>query len=146
MMRLLTMGVVGLLALAATACGGASAGNGGAPPPGADDGMETKTVMAPILEADVLTRESSPPRYAVRLLAEIGDGCNRFARVDVERDGNTIAITVLRTVPAHPEVVLCTMQYQTHEQTVELGSDFEAGREYTVLLNDGERTLTFSGR
>lgn len=164
MRRMLTVGAVALLTLATVACAGASAnsngdvttsppgiavgepnpnGGNGAPPPGPDAGYETKLVIAPTLEAEVQTGAAG---YALRLVSEVGDGCNRFAGVEVTRDGDRIDVTAQRTVPARPEVVLCMMLYQTHEETVALGDDFASGHEYTVSINGGERTLTFVAR
>jgi hypothetical protein len=34
------------------------------------------------------------------------------------------------------------MVYGTHESTVELGSDFVSGREYTVVVNGERKTFT----
>lgn len=164
MKRFLILGAMALVALSAIACSGASATGDGdhvTSPPGIavgepnpngggnalpDGGLDTKVVLAPILEAEVQGGSSASADYALHVIAEIGDGCHKFERVDVTRDGDTIDVTVLRAAPAHPEAVSCLMLYQTHEETVALGSDFESGREYTVILNGGERTLTFVAR
>ncbi|MDA0365954.1 MAG: hypothetical protein O3B31_08500 [Chloroflexi bacterium] len=163
MKRILILGATALLAVSAIACTDASAiggggtattppgvsvgeptPNGGGTPPASPDGsMDTKIVIAPTLEAEIQSGAAGSGQYSLRVVSEIGDGCHQFERVDVTRDGDVIDVTVLRTTPAHPEVVVCTMLYQTHEETVSLGDDFESGHEYTVTVNDGERTLTF---
>jgi hypothetical protein len=107
--------------------------------PGIGDG--TWLIEAPILEADVLIRESYPPQYAVAIVSELPNGCHQFEGVSMERNGTAIAITVTNRVPAESNPV-CTMIYGTHEEVVELGTDFESGVEYTVTVND--RTLTFT--
>ena len=109
--------------------------------PGIGDG--TWLIEAPILEADVLIRESFPPQYAVVVVSELPNGCHQFEGVSMERSGTEIAITVSNRVPVDPNPI-CTMIYGTHEEVVELGTDFEPGVEYTVTVND--RTLSFTAQ
>ena len=122
---------------------GSGGTDGGSIPidPGIGDG--TWLIEAPILEADVLIRESFPPQYAVVVVSELPNGCHQFEGVSMERSGTEIAITVSNRVPADPNPV-CTMIYGTHEEVVELGTNFEPGVEYTVTVND--RTLSFTAQ
>ena len=69
-------------------------------------------------------------------------GPGRFGMAEeTGRDGTTITIRVTHTMPADPETV-CTAIYGYHESTVELGTDFVSGTEYTVKVNDKETTFT----
>jgi hypothetical protein len=114
------------------------------PPPSSDEpAFATEPQLAPIDELDLLIRESYPPQYAVRIVSGIPSGCARYDRTEVERDGNRITIEVWNRVISDPDVA-CTMIYGMHEQTVELGTDFEPGEEYTVIVN-GER-LSFTAQ
>jgi ABC-type glycerol-3-phosphate transport system substrate-binding protein len=123
-------------ALLAAACGG---GNGTATP-----GAERKTVPAPIDKLELITRESQPPQYAVRILSGLPSGCAQFDAARITgRSDTTITIWVTNTVPADPKVA-CTAIYGTHEEVVELGSDFAHGveQEYVVRVNDKELRFT----
>lgn len=114
------------------------------PPPASDEpAFATEPQLAPIDELDLLIRESYPPQYAVRIVSGIPSGCASYDRTEVERDGNRITIEVWNRVISDPDVA-CTMIYGMHEQTVELGTDFEPGEEYTVIVN-GER-LSFTAQ
>lgn len=114
---------------------------------GEDDGdgagTATRLELAPIDDVQLIVRESAPPQYALQVTSGLPSGCAEFHSATVERDGDTITVTVQNRMPASPDVV-CTMIYGTHEETVELGSDFVSGREYTVKVND--RTLTFTAQ
>jgi hypothetical protein len=71
------------------------------------------------------------------LAAALSDGCSRFAGYTVERGGTTIE--AWSSVPTGS--VPCDMMYGDHPFSVELGSNFESGVEYTLLA--GEWELTF---
>lgn len=121
------------------ACAGSDYSSGH--PGGGDD---RKRVLAPIDGAEVLQRDSSRPRYAVRVLSGLPSGCAVFDRIEVERAGRFVDLTVWNTVPAD-ENVACTMIYGTAENTVEIGGDFAAGETYQVRIN-GETEAVFTAR
>ncbi len=114
---------------------------------GSDDGAETPggdvtLVDAPIDELEIIVRESAPPQYAARVVSGLPNGCAQF--VDVEllgRAGNRITYRVQNSMPSDPQTV-CTAIYGTHEETLELGSDFTPGSEYVVQVNDKEVSFT----
>jgi hypothetical protein len=95
--------------------------------------------LAPIEGLDLVIRESWPPQYVAQVTSALPDGCSQFAGYTVEREGTTITIEVWNSVPTG--LVPCTMMYGYNPFGVELGSDFESGVEYTLVV--GERELTF---
>jgi len=103
---------------------------------------ETIEVPAPIVSVDVLVAESFPPQYFVEVVSAQPDGCHRFSRYEVSRDGTTVRIDVYNTRPKDLSVVLCTMIYGETTSNVALGSDFDSGVEYTLEVNDVTRTFT----
>lgn len=115
-------------------------------PFGGDDdsggaGAPTRLELAPIDDLELIVRESFPPQYALQVTSGLPSGCAEFHGATMERTGDTITVTVQNRMPASPDVA-CTMIYGTHEETVELGSDFVSGREYTVKVNDRDLTFT----
>lgn len=108
------------------------------PPGGARTDAERRIVPAPIEDAELIVRESSPPQHAVRVTSGLPSGCARFERIDVTRRGSLIELRVWNSVPADDDVV-CTMIYGTAVNTAELGEDLESGRRYELRVNDGTR-------
>ncbi len=105
----------------------------------------THRVLAPIVDAAIVTTPGSPTGYAVRVESALPNGCHHFAGAFVQRPSDDeIRVQVENEVPADPHVA-CTMIYGTHVEVVDLGSNFVAGRSYTVIVN-GERTLEFTAR
>jgi len=131
----------GALALLAAACGDVDdASDGGVASPSPDAGR--KIVPAPIDELVMIVRESAPPQYAVRVVSGLPDGCAEFNEAKIAgRTGTTIEIEVTNTIPSDPSLI-CTAIYGTHEETIELGSDFDSGTEYVVKVNDEELKFT----
>ncbi len=124
------------LPLAFVACTGDSGGSGG------NANGDRVVVDSPIDELEILMRESFPVQYAVAITSGLPSGCAIFDRAEVTgREGTSITIRVTHTMPADPNVA-CTMIYGMHESTVELGTDFVSGTEYTVKVNDKETTFT----
>ena len=95
-----------------------------------------KRVLAPIEAVDMRVAESFPPQYFLGVTSGLPNGCAKFDFYTVERDGDTIEITVWNTMPADPRVVLCTMIYATVQHNVPLGSAFQSGRTYHLKVND----------
>ena len=107
-----------------------------ASPPRDDPGYATVEELAPIESVEVLTAESFPPQYFVEVVSGLPNGCARFSRYEVERDGTTVRIEVFNTVPAPGELIACTMIYGCQETSIPLGADFDSGVTYTVEVND----------
>ena len=142
MARLRTLLLITVLSLPIAVL--ASCASGGV----ANDGLlasgERKRVLAPIEAAELVVRESFPPRYAVRVTSGLPSGCAAFDRIELKREGRNLDLTVWNMVPADDSVV-CTMIYAIARNTAELGSDFAPGRTYTVRVN-GEAKITFTAR
>lgn len=120
----------------------------GAPPPDATSDTklpglpdDRRAVEAPIDGLEVLTLESFPPQYTLHVQAGLPSGCAERYGSEVERVGDVITITVLNTIPADDNVA-CTAIYGMYEFNMGLGSDFEPGQTYTVVVNDQEITFT----
>lgn len=107
--------------------------------------LERVEVLAPIEDAELEVGESAPPQHAVRVVSGLPSGCAELERIDVERDGADIEVTVWNTVPADEEEVACTAIYRSTDNTVALGGDFEAGTRYSVTVNR-DVTLSFTAR
>jgi hypothetical protein len=112
------------------------------PPAVTPTSVPLKTVPAPIVHLELITRESAPPQYAVRITSGLPDGCTRFKDARIAgRGGTAITITVTNMHPADPMIV-CTAIYGEHDEVVELGSDFARGTQYNVRVNDQELRFT----
>jgi hypothetical protein len=101
---------------------------------------DRRTVEAPIDGLDVRVLESSPPRYMLNVKAGLPSGCAMQHSHAVSRAGDAITVTVLNSMPTGNPI--CTMIYGTYELNINLGSDFESGRTYTVRVNDKVTTFT----
>jgi hypothetical protein len=113
---------------------------GGAQTPSEPPSYKTEVVPAPIDALDILTLDSFPPQYLLSIQASLPSGCAEKHSHEVERSGDIIRVTVLNTMPAEP--VPCTMIYGMYQININLGSDFQSGRSYTVIVNDQEITFT----
>jgi hypothetical protein len=94
----------------------------------------TKLVAAPIDRAEIVALESFPVQYAVAIQAGLPGGCARPAGYELTRAGDVIRIAVYNTMPEGNPI--CTAIYGMYDVNVSLGSDFEAGKTYTVQVND----------
>lgn len=127
---------VGMLAAATVACAGGAEG-GPTPPP---DTPAMREVLAPIESVDIRIAESYPPQYFLHVVSGLRNSCVRFDRYELERDGTTLRVTVINLEPTDPDI-LCAQVYRTVEHNIALGTDFEPGVEYTVVVNDVSRTF-----
>lgn len=122
---------------------GDSVGDDGDPPDGgADPGFERVNELAPIEGVAIAVAESFPPQYFVTVQSGLPSGCAEFDRIDVERDGTEVFLWVWNWVPAPDEEIACTAIYGIAENNVNLGSDFDPGVEYSLIVN-GELRETF---
>jgi hypothetical protein len=117
------------------------------PPIRSDDDIEPSdpvsplvAVRAPIDQVDVLIKESFPLQYAVRVVSGLPNACVKFGQITWERDGDTIRVEVFNVEPASDEV-MCAQVYGTAENIIELGSDFESRKTYTVVVNGVTETF-----
>ena len=151
-MKTTAMGAIVLAALVlATGLGACASVQEPAPTPTAWDAAgaypepSTAEVLAPIDKVEVLIRESWPPQYAVEITSGVPGGCARFERITHAIKGDRIEVEVINTEPAPGELVACTAIYGYAQNTVELGTDFEAGATFTVSVNGVEETFVGQG-
>ena len=143
-----------VVALIAVACQGAPSASpqtptGGELPPASaiptptvDDRMVE--VPAPIDDIFINVAESDPPQYFLEVTAGLPNGCVTYKDFEVVREIEVIRVTVTNLEPADG-LRACTMIYGINQITVPLGSDFEPGEEYTVIVNDVGHTITAQG-
>jgi hypothetical protein len=136
-----------LTALAlASLLAGCSAGADGPPPLRAEPARPgsaseaREEVRATIVRASIRVAESFPPQYFVDIVSALEDGCTKFSRTDLRREGATIFVAVFNTRPARDDVA-CTMIYGEKETAVALGSDFTPGESYVVDVNGRRETF-----
>lgn len=141
-MKLVFLAAGASLAIFAAACGSDDANSSGAPSPTPAPGRIV--VDAPIDEAELISRESFPPQYAVRVVVGIANGCHEFEAVEAVRSGQSIEIKAAATTIDDPDAI-CTQIYGTHEEQVELGSDFDEGVTYRVTAGDFTFTIVGVG-
>jgi hypothetical protein len=104
------------------------------------DGVERVLVLAPIESVSILVLEIFPPQYQVQIAYGLPNSCTTPGSADLDRDGNTITVTVTMQAPADDGLV-CAQVYRTVDITVGLGSDFEPGETYKVVVNDVTKTF-----
>ena len=97
-------------------------------------------VSAPIESVDILIMESFPVQYSVLAVSGLPNSCATFGGYRIERDGDMISIEIINWEPADPRVA-CAEVYRVVETTIPLGSDFQSGSTYTVLVNDVTETF-----
>ena len=91
---------------------------------------------SPIERAEIEVLGGAPTEYQLRVISGMPSGsCSHFNGYEIRRD-NANAIEVRITYHyVVAEGVVCTADYPIVETIVPLGSDFEAGVEYTVRVN-----------
>ncbi len=103
-----------------------------------DGDYEVVEVLAPIESVELLVLESYPEQFVIQIVSGLPSGCASFSRTETTQDGTDIKISVYNLVPSPDQlaVISCTAIYGINEVSVALGSDFERGTTYTVLVND----------
>ena len=102
---------------------------------------------SPIESAEVVVLESAPRQYQLRVASGMpkGSGCSQFNGYEIRRrESNSIEVAITHHQVADP-LVMCTADYPIVETDVSLGSDFEPGEEYTVIVNSAT-TRSFVAR
>ncbi len=108
---------------------------------------DTVLAQSPIESAEVLSSETLPLQYHLRVVSGLpkGSGCSQSNGYEIRRrspDEMDVAIT-------HHEVddpfVVCTADFPIIETIVPLGSDFEPGVEYSIDVNE-DTPVTFLAR
>jgi hypothetical protein len=97
---------------------------------------------APIDGVEVLTLESFPPQYMLKVKAGLPSGCAEPLSHEVlPKLGNVVQVVVLNSLPDN---AICTAIYGMYDLNINLGSDFTSGQTYTVRVN--EREITFKAQ
>lgn len=103
-----------------------------------DDGSELRD--APIESAEVVSVDTAPPSYELHVVSQIpGSSCHEPQEAELERDGTEFRVTVQNLFNGDE---VCTADLGFKEHTLELPGPFDAGVEYTVLINE-EPAITF---
>ena len=91
---------------------------------------------SPIESAEVVVLESAPTQYQLQVVSGMPSGsCTQFNGYEIRRrEGNSVEVAVTHHQVADPQAI-CTADYPVVETDVPLGSDFESGQEYTVVVN-----------
>ena len=100
----------------------------------------TGEALAPIESVEIVIMESFPPQYNLVVVSGLPNGCVSFGDYSVTRDGNTILVEVTNLVPTDPQLA-CTEIYGMVTTRIALGSDFESGTTYTIVVNDVATTF-----
>ncbi|MBM3945248.1 MAG: hypothetical protein FJ317_07170 [SAR202 cluster bacterium] len=100
--------------------------------------MEREEVAAPIESVDVVRLPGGG--YSLKIVSGLPSGCAAFKDAVLVRDGDTLNVSVINTMPVG--VVACTMIYGYHETDIALDG-LTPGGKYTVAVN-GSVTNAFT--
>lgn len=109
--------------------------NAGSPP-----ASEMVIRLVQVTGVDVRIAESFPPQGFAEVTGVLGDGCTEALEPTVQRDGDTITVTILSQ---RPRDAVCTMIAKEYRETVALGA-LEPGKQYTLRVNDYETVFSAS--
>ena len=88
--------------------------------------------------------ESRPPQHFLEIQSAV-IGCGEFDRIEVERSGDDIFVSVTNRRPVEGTCTSAGLSYTTH--SVSVGTDFEPSVTYTIRVNvrDDSSFTLFSG-
>ena len=105
------------------------------------------TIPSNIASVQWNVMESFPPQYSLLVVTEMpqGSGCSRFNGYDITRvDRYRFEIAMTHHVVDFEKAgnaIACTADVAIEETAIHLGSDFEPGQEYTVVVNTETVTI-----
>ena len=140
--------LLGALMIVAVACQGTGESLDGDTAPGGTTGTAVPVMVeapAPIESVAINIAESFPPQSFLAVTSGLPNGCVEFGGYEVTGDGDTVTVTVTNMEPEDLAMISCTMVYGLVESNIALGSDFEPGVTYTVLVNDKSTSFTAQG-
>ncbi|MDA0597480.1 MAG: hypothetical protein O2921_11165 [Chloroflexi bacterium] len=111
---------------------------------GEEDGINSEFIarLATIENVSIASTRSIPAQHMIGVTIALGGSCETFKSITKVVEGREVHIEVLTQVPTAP--VPCTLAIIYDDQSINIGSDFEAGVEYDVIVNV-ERQGTFIG-
>ena len=109
-----------------------------------DDGINSEFTsrLATIENVSIASTRSIPAQHMIGVTIALGGSCETFTSITKVVEGREVRIEVLTEVPTAP--VPCTLAIIYDDQSINIGSEFEAGVEYDVFVN-GEGQGTFVG-
>lgn len=102
--------------------------------------------LAPVEAVEVQVAKSNPPQYQAVVTSGLPGGCAAFDSISARRTDTRIDVTVQNSMPVGN--VPCTAIYGYTKNAVNLGSDFQTGVTYTVVVNAASpstKRVTFVG-
>ena len=99
----------------------------------------THITESPIELAEIRSRAGAPGEYELLVVSGMSNGssCSQFNGYEIRwSESGNIEVRITHHEVSDPMVV-CTADYPIVETTVPLGSNFEPGVEYTVVVNSG---------
>ena len=108
---------------------------------------EMVEVAAPIDDVEVQVSDGDPAEYSLIVVSRMprGSSCSEFGGFKAARDGDTIHVTVTNLEVAALNVP-CTRDLPVVRTEIPLGSDFEPGVTYEVIVNDVTTTFVARGQ
>lgn len=103
---------------------------------------EFTSQLATIEKVSLASTRSIPAQHLVGVTIMLSNGCEEFKSIDYKVDGRQVHIEVLTQVPTAPTPCTLAIMYEDH--SINIGSEYEAGVEYDVIVN-GEAQGTFIG-
>lgn len=151
----IVMASVAVAMVAVIACGSEDEKPAAAPTPGSavaptpsgdlPEPVTREVADAPVDNAIIEIRESFPVQYGVTIHSGLPNACYTFDQIIVDRNGDTVNITVTNTRPApSAEPIACAEIYRMVKNAVTLPGTYDQGTTYTVNVND--MVLTFEGQ
>jgi hypothetical protein len=101
---------------------------------------KNEITLAPIEEVTVSLLKSNPAQVHVHIIGGLPDGCTTFHEMKVTREDTTINIKVTNQ---RPKDKFCPAIYTTFEKDINLGTDFEITKTYTLKVNDYTTTFNY---
>ena len=84
---------------------------------------------------EVLILESFPPQYRLNVVSGLPNACISFSGYYLDKQDNVLNIDLLNWEPVD-SAPGCAEIYRTVETGISLGSDFQPGESYILVVND----------
>ena len=100
------------------------------------DSAPNSTIIPGNVESLTITSTRSiPEQHLVNMTIVLNNGCEEFNAVDwvIEEDDKHVHFELTIKIPSEPTDCTLAISYEDH--SINIGSDFESGAEYTVTVN-----------